>query len=96
MIEWPGFAVGLVLLTLTASSVVKTFLIPRATRTRVNKVVSVTVLGLFRLLTARIDNLARRRGAARVRGSSVPALPARDLAGLPVRRLHAGALAVGP
>jgi hypothetical protein len=51
-----------VLLALTASSVVKTFLIPRATRTRVNKIVSATVLGLFRLLTARIDNLARREG----------------------------------
>lgn len=62
MIEWLGFAAGLVLLALAGSSVVKTFLIPRATRTRVNKIVSVTVLGMFRLLTARIDNLARREG----------------------------------
>src|ERR1022692_1485328 len=35
-------------------------MIPRATRTRLNRVVSATVYGLFRLLTARIDDLPRR------------------------------------
>ena len=34
---WLGFAGGLVLLGFTAASVVKTFMIPRATRTRVNR-----------------------------------------------------------
>lgn len=57
---WLGFGAGLVLLGFTAASVVKTFMIPRATRTRVNKVVSVVVYGTFGLLTARVDDLARR------------------------------------
>src|SRR5258708_11489398 len=35
-------------------------MIPRATRTRVNKLVAVSVFGLLRLLTARVDELARR------------------------------------
>ncbi len=57
---WVGFAVGLILLGLTASSVVKTFMIPRGTRTRLNKVVSHVVYGSFSLVTARVDDLPRR------------------------------------
>ncbi|HVB43512.1 MAG TPA: hypothetical protein VNF47_12505 [Streptosporangiaceae bacterium] len=70
MIPWFGFAAGLILLGFTASSVVKTFMIPRATRTRINKVVSVVVYGLFRLLTAKVDDLPRRE---RMLASSAPA-----------------------
>ncbi|HEX9030481.1 MAG TPA: hypothetical protein VF834_01465 [Streptosporangiaceae bacterium] len=70
MIEWTGFAVGLLLLGLTAASVIKTFLIPRETRTRLNKVVSAAVFGLFRLLTARVDDLALRE---RILAASAPA-----------------------
>ena len=60
MIAWLGFAVGLVLLCFTAASVVKTFMIPRATRTKINVIVSTVVYGLFRRLTARIDDVPRR------------------------------------
>jgi len=60
VIAWLGFACGLLLLGLTAASVIKTFMIPRATRTRLNMVVSAAVYGLFRLLTARVDDLPRR------------------------------------
>jgi hypothetical protein len=70
MIVWAGFACGLLLLGLTAASVVKTFMIPRATRTRLNTVVSVSVYGLFRLLTARVDDLPRRE---RILAISAPA-----------------------
>ena len=60
MIHWLGFFCGLVLLGFTAASVIKTFMIPRATRTRLNMVVSLSVFGIFRLLTARIEDLPRR------------------------------------
>jgi hypothetical protein len=70
VIGWLGFGCGLLLLGLTATSVIKTFMIPRATRTRLNKVVSVLVYGFFRLVTARIDDLPRRE---RILSVSAPA-----------------------
>ena len=60
MIAWLGFAGGLVLLGFTAASVVKTFMIPRATRTRLNRIVSRIVFGTFRLMTIPIEDLDRR------------------------------------
>jgi hypothetical protein len=60
MIPWVGFACGLTLLGFTAASVIKTFMIPRGTRTRLNMVVSAIVYGMFRLLTARVEDLPRR------------------------------------
>jgi hypothetical protein len=57
---WLGFAGGLVLLGFTAASVVKTFMIPRATRTRLNQIVSKVVYGTFRLLTGPVRDLRRR------------------------------------
>ena len=67
---WLGLAAGLVLLGFTAASVVKTFMIPRATRTRINRIVSATVFGVFRLLTARIEDLERRE---RLHAAGAPA-----------------------
>lgn len=60
MTEWAGFAVGVVLLLATAASVMKTFLIPRGIRSRINTIVSASVRAVFRLITARIEDLTRR------------------------------------
>ena len=60
MISWIGFACGLALLGITAASAVKTFMIPRATYSKLNRVVAMSVYGLFRMVTGRVDNLARR------------------------------------
>jgi hypothetical protein len=70
MISWLGFFAGLILLGFTAASVVKTFMVPRATRSGVNRVVFVFVFRTFGLLTARIDDLDRRE---RVHALSAPA-----------------------
>ncbi len=67
---WLGFAGGLVLLGFTAASVFKTFMIPRATRTRINRIVSALLFGTFQLLTARIEDLDRRE---RVHAVAAPA-----------------------
>jgi len=60
VIAWAGLACGVALLGLTAASVITTFLIPRATRTRLNDLLAAAVNRFFWLLTARIDDLARR------------------------------------
>ncbi len=60
MIEWLGFAVGLILIGITGVSVVKTFMLPRAARTRINKIVSGAVRGFFWITTKRITDLRRR------------------------------------
>src|SRR5215471_12733704 len=60
MVRWLGFAVGLVLLLMTASSVVKTLLIPRATHSTFSSAVAWLVRGAFRRVTMRIDDLGRR------------------------------------
>ncbi|MHB1875301.1 MAG: hypothetical protein ACYCPF_10655 [Streptosporangiaceae bacterium] len=71
MIAWIGFCCGVVLLALTAASVIATFMIPRATHARLNKVVSNAVYGFFALLTAWVQDLARRE---RILSVSAPAL----------------------
>jgi hypothetical protein len=60
VLAWLGFAGGVILLGFTAASVVKTFMIPRATRTRLNRIVSRVVFGTFRLLTVPVEDLRRR------------------------------------
>jgi hypothetical protein len=70
VIVWLGFVCGLLLLGLTGTSVIKTFMIPRGTRTRLNLIVSASVFSLFRLLTARIDDLPHRE---RILAVSAPA-----------------------
>jgi hypothetical protein len=59
-VAWLLFAVGLCLLAVTWSSVVKTLLLPRHARSVINVVVSRTVLVGFRLGGARIARLERR------------------------------------
>ncbi len=67
---WLGFAGGLILLGFTASSVVKTFMIPRATSTRVNRIVSRIVIAAIRILTAPVEDLRRRE---RIHAVAAPA-----------------------
>jgi hypothetical protein len=59
-VEWLGFACGLVLLLTTGASVVKTFLIPRGTHSRFTAAVAAVNYRVYSLLTARIEDLARR------------------------------------
>jgi hypothetical protein len=70
VIVWFGFGCGLLLLGVAAASVIKTFMIPRATRTRLNNGVAALVYYSFRLATARVDDLARRE---RILSASAPA-----------------------
>jgi hypothetical protein len=60
VIAWLGFACGLLLLLATGTSVVKTFLIPRNTHSRFTALVAAAVYHVFRLLTARVEDLANR------------------------------------
>ena len=67
---WLGFAVGLGLLLLTGSSVIKTLLIPRNLSSGISTAVGRSVLAAYRLRTARIDDLHRRE---KILGSGAPA-----------------------
>lgn len=60
MIRWLGFAAGITLIGLTWTGVIKTFMVARVTRIRLNKIVSGTVYYVFRLATARVHDLVRR------------------------------------
>src|SRR5262252_9327643 len=60
MVRWLGFAVGLVLLLATASSVIKTLLIPRASRSAFGSVLAWLVRGTFRKITTRVEDLRQR------------------------------------
>lgn len=60
MIQWLGFAAGLVLVATTWVSVIKSFLIPRETRTGLNKIVAAIVYTIYMLVTARVYDLVRR------------------------------------
>jgi hypothetical protein len=59
-VRWLGFAVGLVLLLTTASSVIKILLIPRAAHSVFGDVLGWLWRGLFRKLTARVTDLRQR------------------------------------
>ena len=60
MVQWLGFALGLVLLLSTASSVIKTLLIPRAAYSVYGTVTGWLVRGAFRKITARVTDLRQR------------------------------------
>jgi len=60
MIRWVGFAAGIALLLVTASSVIKTLLIPRAARSIVGSGLALLVRGSYRKLTARVEDLRQR------------------------------------
>ena len=60
MVRWLGFAVGVVLLLATASSVIKTLLIPRASRSAFGSSLGWLVRGFFRKITTRVEGLRQR------------------------------------
>ena len=60
MVRWLGFVVGLFLLLATASSVIKTLLVPRSSRSALGSVLGWAVRGSFRKLTARVTDLRQR------------------------------------
>jgi hypothetical protein len=60
MIRWLGFAAGIVLLLATASSVIKTLLIPRSARSVFGTAVGGLVRGVFRTIAARVEDLRQR------------------------------------
>ena len=66
---WFGFAVGVVLLLATASSVIKTLLVPRPNNPVLTSVVAATVRTVFRLATDRMTDLERRERALSPGGS---------------------------
>jgi hypothetical protein len=66
---WLGFAVGVVLLVLTASSALKTLLIPRPAHPVITGAVAWTVRTSYRLTTDKITDLRRRE---RILASSGP------------------------
>ena len=59
-VRWLGFALGIILLFLTASSVVKTLLIPRTVRSYLASVLGWLVRGSFQKVTARVEDLRQR------------------------------------
>src|SRR5215469_6692715 len=69
MIRWLGFAAGIVLLLATASSAIKTLLIPRAARTLLGSALGWLVWGVFRKVGARVEDLRQRE---RILASSGP------------------------
>ncbi len=58
--RWIGFAPGLLVLALTATGIVNSLLIPRARAPLISRFVTRLVRGIFRVLTARIDDYERR------------------------------------
>jgi hypothetical protein len=60
MVRWLGFALGAILLLATASSVIKTLLIPRAVRSTLGSLVGWLVRGTFAKITARAGDLWQR------------------------------------
>jgi len=60
MVRWLGFALGVMLLLATASSVIKTLLIPRAVRSALGSLVGWLVRGTFTKITARVEGLRQR------------------------------------
>ncbi len=60
MIQWLGFAAGLVLVAVAWSSVIKTFMIPRETHTRLNKIVAACIYRSFMFATKHVDDLVQR------------------------------------
>ena len=59
-LAWLGFALGMALLLVTGSSVIKTLLIPRNLSSAIGTVMARLVLAVYRLRTAKIDDVHRR------------------------------------
>jgi hypothetical protein len=70
MVRWLGFAAGLVLLLSTASSVLKTLLIPRSSSSVYGSALAWAVRGTFQKITARVEDLRQRE---RILAASGPA-----------------------
>jgi hypothetical protein len=70
VLAWFGFALGLWLLLVTGSSVIKTLLIPRNLSSAIGTAVARSVLGVYRLRTARIQEVSRRE---KILASGAPA-----------------------
>lgn len=68
-LAWLGFAVGMTLLLLTGSSVIKTLLIPRNLSSAIGTAVSRSVRAVYRLVTRKIDDVYRRE---RIMASTAP------------------------
>ena len=68
-LAWLGFVIGLGVLLLTGSSVIKTLLIPRNLSSVIGTAVSRSVRGIYRVVTARIDEVPRRE---RILASTAP------------------------
>ena len=68
-LAWLGFALGVALLLLTGSSVIKTLLIPRNLSSAIGTVVARSVLAVYRFRTAKIDDIHRRE---RILASGAP------------------------
>jgi hypothetical protein len=60
MLRWLGFAAGLLLLAGTASSVVKTLLVPRSANALFTRVIARTVRAVFNTATMRVADLRQR------------------------------------
>jgi hypothetical protein len=71
-VAWLGFAIGIGVLLVTGSSVIKTLLIPRNLSSAIGTAVAASVLAVYRMVTARIDgaDVARRE---RIYASGAPA-----------------------
>jgi hypothetical protein len=67
---WLGFVIGLGLLLITGSSVIKTLLIPRNLSSAIGSAVAASVLACYRVAAARVDNDAARR--ERIYASGAP------------------------
>jgi len=70
MVRWLGFAAGLVLLLSTASSVLKTLLIPRSSSSVYGSALAWAVRETFQKITARVEDLRQRE---RILAASGPA-----------------------
>jgi hypothetical protein len=68
-LAWLGFVVGMTLLLLTGSSVIKTLLIPRNLSSVIGTAVSFSVRAVYRLVTKNIDDVYRRE---RIMASTAP------------------------
>lgn len=68
-VAWLGFVIGLGLLLVTGSSVIKTLLIPRNLSSAIGTAVARSVLAVYRVITGRIDDVSRRE---RILASGAP------------------------
>jgi hypothetical protein len=70
-LAWAGFALGLVLVPATLTSVMVTLVVPRGMRSRLTSVVSDAVTALFRLATARMPRYEDRDRVLSLAGAAV-------------------------